>query len=78
MEWPATVRVVERDVAEVRGETLNSTVPLPLPVDPETMVTQLALSLAVHAAVRRVFDVDPFPTALALRGKVRRVHRERA
>ena len=46
---PATISVVQRDVADVLAETRNVTVPLPVSLDPDTMLTQLEPSLAVQA-----------------------------
>jgi hypothetical protein len=45
---PAIVSIVERDAPDVLAETWNSTTPLPVSGDPETMLTQLAPSLAVQ------------------------------
>jgi hypothetical protein len=45
---PATVTVVEREVEDVLAAIWKITVPFPVSGDPETILTQLALSLAVQ------------------------------
>ena len=60
--WPATVNMPLRCDVEGLAVALNVTVPLPLPLAPPLMVSQVALLLAVHvhpvAAVTAVVD-DP-------------------
>jgi hypothetical protein len=51
---PATAKVVERAAVDVLAVTWNVTVPLPVPLEPDTMLTQLALSVAVHPQVEAV------------------------
>jgi hypothetical protein len=45
---PAIVSVVERVLDEVLAATWKITIPFPVSGDPETRLTQLALSLAVQ------------------------------
>jgi hypothetical protein len=47
--WSTTVIVALRGVSEVLAATVKLTVPLPVPLDPEVMVTNAALGTAVQA-----------------------------
>src|SRR5687768_14701749 len=48
-DWPAAVMTAERCDVPVLAATLKLTVPLPDPLAPPVMVTQVAASVAVHA-----------------------------
>lgn len=59
---PATVSVAVRDDADVFAATVNATVPLPLPLAPDVIVTHVAFFVAVQAQpVPAVTATDPEP-----------------
>ena len=74
--WPPIVRVADRAVP-LLAPVVQLTVPLPLPLAPEVMVSQGALLVAVHAqpaaAVTATLPVAPEAGALALVGAIENV-----
>jgi len=76
--WPATVSVPLRDCPVGLAVPLKFTVPLPEPLAPLVIVSQLALLAAVHAhPVTVVTAVDPVPPAAGIAwvvGEIEKVH----
>jgi hypothetical protein len=65
--FPATVSVADRDDEVVFAETVNATVPFPLPLAPDVIVTQAADAVASHEQpVPAVTVTDPEPPLAAI------------
>src|SRR5579863_7552141 len=76
---PAMVNVPDLGAAEVSADAVKETAPLPVPLEPELIVIQSALLIAVHAqlaaeAVTPTDELPPAPLNAALEALSVKVH----